>query len=174
MITISPITPEEGRACADELYHLLRDSVEGGASVGYVLPLPEEEVIHFWEDMLAELAQGQRIILVARQEGRIVGCVHLAFAQKPNATHRAEVQKLLVLQAARRQGIGRQLMLALEAEAKTAGRTLLVLDTASGDTAEPLYLKLGYQVAGVIPQFAISPDRSEIEATTFMYKLLSN
>ena len=65
--------------------------------------------------------------------------------------------KLLVHPGQRRQGIARALMQAVEAAARAHGRELLTLDTRSDDHAEPLYLSLGYQVAGRIPGYPWTP-----------------
>jgi GNAT superfamily N-acetyltransferase len=71
-----------------------------------------------------------------------VGAVQLDLAERPNALYRAEVMKLFVHRRARRQGIGRILMGAVELAAMEAGRSLLVLDTRKGDPSEQLYLSI--------------------------------
>jgi ribosomal protein S18 acetylase RimI-like enzyme len=109
---------------------------------------------------------------VARNAGRVVGSVQLALAMKPNALHRAEVQKLFVLQSQRRRGTGRALMQAVEQTARECERTLLVLDTRQGDAAEQLYRKLGYREAGIIPAYARSATGT-LDSTIFFYKALS-
>jgi len=96
--------------------------------------------------------------------------VQLAPAGKPNARHRAEVQKLLVLQAFRGQGIGKDLMRTVEAKALQLGRSLLVLDTRQGDPAETLYTRLGYVKAGVIPDYARAPSSDGLDPTVIFYK----
>jgi ribosomal protein S18 acetylase RimI-like enzyme len=89
----------------------------------------------------------------------------------PNARHRGEVMKLIVHRKGRGRGIGRGLMLAVEALALDEGRTLLVLDTRPGDAAEKLYRSLGYVPAGVIPRYARSA-RGILEDTVYLYKEL--
>ena len=111
-------------------------------------------------------------MLVARWSGRIAGTVQLEPAAQPNQQHRAEVVKLLVHPDARRRGIARALMSALEDVARLEHRTLLTLDTRTGDRAEPLYVSLGYISAGVIPRFARAPHSPELQATTIFYKEL--
>jgi ribosomal protein S18 acetylase RimI-like enzyme len=91
---------------------------------------------------------------------------------KPNGRHRAEVQKVLVHSSLRRQGLGRALMRAIEAEARACARTLLVLDTESGSGAQTLYAGEGYIVAGQIPAFAMG-NRGGYVPTTYMYKELA-
>jgi hypothetical protein len=58
-----------------------------------------------------------------------------------------------------------------EAEARAAGKTLLVLDTVTGDPAERLYEAMGWNRVGVIPNFALYPDGRPC-ATTFFWKAL--
>jgi len=90
----------------------------------------------------------------------------------PNGRHRAEISKLLVHPQARRQGIARELMQRAERRARAQGKTLLVLDTRSGDVASDLYRSLGWQVAGSIPCYAESI-AGVLDATTYMYKVLA-
>jgi hypothetical protein len=39
-----------------------------------------------------------------------------------------------------------------------------------GDAAEPLYASVGFEVAGVIPDFAWDPDGKALHATTYMFR----
>jgi GNAT superfamily N-acetyltransferase len=111
-------------------------------------------------------------VLVARLDGRIVGTVQLDPAWAPNQPHRAEVLKLLVHPDARRRGIARALMVALENLAQTQGWTLLTLDTWTGQAGEQLYRSLGYSAVGAIPRFARGSTTPELEPATIMYKEL--
>lgn len=153
------------------LVELLRDAVDGGASVGYLPPLDPAEAEAYWRGVLAALDTAHRILLVAVEDGQLVGTVQLALESRPNGSHRAEVSKLLVHSAHRRRGIGQALMRTLEDTARIAGRTTLVLDTLQGDAGEQLYRRLGYLIAGVIPQYARVGDGS-LQPTVLYYKLL--
>ena len=77
--------------------------------------------------------------------------------------------KLMVHRQARRRGIGRALMLAVEDAARSVGRSLLVLDTRCGDTAEQLYVSMGYQRAGVIPHYALNSSGT-LDDTAIFYR----
>lgn len=164
---ITSPTPAERSA----LHALLRDSVDHGASIGYLLPLEEAVVAEFWQRMFAEVAGGERILLVAEHGGAIVGSAQLALCMKPNGRHRAEVQKVLVHSAHRRRGLARELMAAIEAQAAQLSRTLLTLDTETGSAAETLYEKLGYRRVGVVPNYAGVPS-GELRTCTFFYREL--
>jgi GNAT superfamily N-acetyltransferase len=154
-----------------ELSDLLIDCVEGGASVSFMLPIARATAAEFWRGVADELVRRERILLVAENAaGRIIGSVQIIFAQAENQPHRADIAKMLVHRQARRQGIGAALLSAAELAARKAGRTLLVLDTASGD-AERLYAKLGWQRCGVIPGYALLPGGGLCD-TTFFYRTL--
>lgn len=149
---------------------LLIDSVEGGASVGFLSPMQKEEALAYWRGVREELGPGL-VMLAAHEGGRLAGSVQLAPVQKRNGRHRAEVQKLLVLRAFRGRGVGEALMRAIEEEARRLERWLLVLDTAT-PAAERLYRKLGYERAGAIPEFAES-SAGGFDATVLYYKRLA-
>jgi len=155
----------------DDLIALLQDAVDSGASVGFLPPLSRDAVSDYWRSVFADLDAGHRRLLGAKDGSRLVGAVQLELARKPNASHRAEVQRLLVLRSVRRQGIGQRLMRQLHELARQNSRTLLVLDTREGDPSELLYRKLGYTRAGVIPDYARSADGA-LDATAFYYVFL--
>jgi GNAT superfamily N-acetyltransferase len=153
------------------LSELLIDCVEGGASVGFMQPLPRDKAGAFWLGVAASVTRGERILLIAGDAaGAIVGTVQVVFASFDNQPHRADVAKMLVHRQARRRGLGAALLIAAERAALGAGRTLLVLDTASGD-AERLYLKGGWKRCGIIPEFALLPGGGLCD-TTFFYRTL--
>jgi GNAT superfamily N-acetyltransferase len=176
-IEIEDWRPQDGEACERDvamLAEVLRAVVYEGAGVSFVVPFSIEEARAFWErQVLPGVRAGLRHVLVARSGGRIVGTVQIDLAVPPNQRHRAEVLKLLVHPSARRQGIARALMVALEAVAQAEGRTLLTLDTWTGREAETLYRSLGYTAVGVIPRYARGSLTPELEAATFMYKELA-
>jgi GNAT superfamily N-acetyltransferase len=156
----------------DELADVLIDCVEGGASVSFMLPMTREKAEAFWREMSAGVAHGERMVFVAEDSaGTIVGTVQVILRQPENQPHRGDVAKMLVHRKARRQGVGEALLIAAEECARNAGKTLLVLDTAS-DAAERLYERQGWRRVGRIPDYALSPDGALL-ATTYYYKELS-
>ena len=157
-----------------ELAGLLADAVHHGASVGFVLPLADDEVGAYWRKVWADVDAGQRLLISAIDEaGRLVGSAQLALEPRANGRHRAEVQKVMVLASHRGCGIGAALMARVEAEARAHGRLLLHLDTSVGDGgATRFYDRLGYAFVGGIPDFAANPDGS-FAANAIYYKRLS-
>ena len=171
MITIEPLDENAVRAAMPALIDILRDSVAGGASVGFLPPLGEVEAAEYWRTVVTAIGDGSRLLLVARQRGEIVGTAQLDLCMRPNGRHRAEVMKVMVLRSARRRGIGRALMLALAAHARRLARTTLVLDTRQGDPSEQLYASTGWIFAGAIPGYAESAGGA-LDASAFYYRLL--
>jgi GNAT superfamily N-acetyltransferase len=158
----------------DMLGEVLHAVVHGGAGVSFFVPFSHEDACAFWRDKVLPgvRARTRRVVVARRADAQIVGTVQLDFALPPNQRHRAEVAKMLVHPTARRRGIARALMMALEDIALSEGRTLLTLDTVTGSNAEPLYRSLGYVTVGVIPRYARSALSPELESTTIMYKEL--
>jgi len=153
------------------LSDVLIDCVEGGASVSFLLPMSRAKADAFWRTIGNSVARGERVVLAAEDDaGAIVGTVQVILAQPENQPHRGDLAKMLVHRRARRRGIGAALLAAAERTALSAGKTLLVLDTASGD-AERLYLRQGWQRCGEIPNYALWPDGTPC-ATTIYFKFL--
>ena len=172
-LSIEPLAVAEMDAERDALVALLRDAVESGASVGFLPPLGDAEAAAYWATVAAGLREGSRVVLAARDdELGLVGSAQLELAMRANASHRAEVSKVMVHRRARRRGVGRALMLALEEHARRLGRTTLILDTRQGDPSEVLYRTAGWTFAGAIPGYARSATGA-LDATAFYYKLLA-
>lgn len=151
------------------LSEVLTDCVEGGASVSFMFPMTRPKAEAFWRGTSESLSRGERAVLVAEDAtGAIVGTVQLIWATPENQPHRGELAKMLVHRQARRQGVGAALLEAAERCAVSEGRTLLVLDTASGD-AERLYAREGWERVGVIPAYALWPGGGFC-ATTLFFK----
>jgi ribosomal protein S18 acetylase RimI-like enzyme len=157
-------------AAVDELADVLADCVAGGASVSFMQPYDAGDAAGFFSKVAGSVARGDTVLLAARHGGRIVGTVQLGLDTPPNQPHRADIKKLLVHRSARGMGIGAALMQQAERIARDKGRILLVLDTASG-AAERLYVRGGWQRAGIIPDYAMWPDGGFCDTTIFWKKL---
>jgi len=163
-ITVREMT-ELSESHLDELVDILIGVVADGASVGYLPPLDPASARSYWEGVI----RPGNILLVAERDGQIVGTGQLELAMRKNGNHRAEVNKVLVHPDNQRQGIGRQIMEALDDIARREGRTLLHLDTREGDGSNDLYSRIGYIEAGRIPDWARSADGT-LHTTVFYFK----
>lgn len=155
----------------DGLVDLLRESVNGGATVGFLPPLSTREAAAYWRGVREALQSGDRRLLVARRAGLVVGTAQLDLATQTNGRHRAEVAKVLVRRGMRRHGLGQRLVRAVEGAARDEGRTLLVLDTRQDEPSEAFYAAPGYRRAGVIPNYARNADGT-LHSTVLFYKEL--
>ncbi|MGL6260282.1 GNAT family N-acetyltransferase [Vibrio sp. WXL210] len=155
----------------EKLNKLLSDCIESGASVGFLTPVDELEVKLYWSSVEEDLKSGNRKLFIAYDNENIVGAVQLSLCSKSNASHRGEVEKLMVHTSARGKGISKSLMALMESAARELELSLLVLDTRLGDIASSLYRSIGYTEAGQIPNFARS-STGELEGTVYFFKLL--
>ena len=155
------------QAQLDALAGVLADCVAGGASVSYLEPFSSQDARAAFDEWADEVEHGRRLILGAFADGVLVGAVQVILALPPNQPHRAEIAKLLVHRSARGRGVAQLLMEHAEAEARAEGKTLLVLDTVTGDAAERLYARLGWTAVGVIPGYALYPDGRPCDTTVF-------
>jgi GNAT superfamily N-acetyltransferase len=167
MVEVRRLTASETREHLSVLADVLVDCVEGGASVSFMMPFSKSDAEAFYRKVADGVEAGERILLAAFTGARLVGTVQVLTALPPNQPHRADVAKLLVLRSARGSGVGRQLMEEAERHAAAEGKSLLVLDTATGGDAERLYERLNWVRVGVIPNYALFPDGTWTATTIF-------
>ncbi|WP_340374555.1 GNAT family N-acetyltransferase [Streptomyces sp. SS7] len=158
---------------AEELAALLVDTVADGASIGFLAPLDTAQALAWWRERAEGADAGRLAVWAAYDADRVIGTVSLAFPDKPNSRHRAELVKLMVHRDARGRGLGRTLLATAERAARAAGVTLLHLDTETDSPAEHLYGTAGWTRAGVIPDYAADP-AGVLRPTTLYYKRLTS
>ena len=120
-------------------------------------PLSPESASDFWDASLAAAGRGERIVLGAFHGDDLVGTVTLLLDLPPNQPHRAEIAKMMTRISHRHRGVATALLRTAEELAIAHGRTLLVLDTAVDDGASRLYERVGFTLAGTIPDYALKP-----------------
>jgi len=153
------------------LVELLLDAVKNGASVGFMADLDVEQAYAWCDGLKTDLESNSLLLWVVVENEKVLASAQLSLCQKPNGLNRAEVQKLLVREHARRRGLGQQLMSALEQAALQHKRGMLFLDTEAGSPAEDFYKALGYTRAGEIPDYACDPNGT-YRPTALYYKVL--
>jgi ribosomal protein S18 acetylase RimI-like enzyme len=172
-IRIQSLSGHELDTHADALAAIMAQTVNDGAAIGFMQPFSKADGRAFFDSQVfPDVRAGRRRLIIAWLDGVPVGSVQLIVALPPNQPHRSEVAKMMVAPAARRRGVGRALMAAVDEAARAAGKKLITLDTRTGDVAEPLYRAAGFVEAGVIPGYALDPDGKSLHATTYMYRTL--
>jgi hypothetical protein len=154
-IKIAPL--KTSPAICTALSEILIEVVANGGSVSFMHPLAQEAADSFWRDSLEAADRGERIVLGAFDGAQLVGTVTLLLELPPNQPHRAEIAKMMTRVTHRGRGVATALMRTAERMAVERGRTLLVLDTAVEDGASRLYERLGFNLTGVIPNYALKP-----------------
>jgi GNAT superfamily N-acetyltransferase len=167
MVHVRELNAPEGRRHLGDLAEVLFDCVDGGASVSFMWPYTRSDAEGFFARVVAGVEAGDRILLAAFDGEKLVGTVQILTSMPRNQPHRAEVAKLLVHRSARGKGVGAALMRAVEEHAKAIGKTLLMLDTATGGDAERLYQRMNWTRAAVIPNYAMFPDGRWCDTTIF-------
>jgi len=169
--TVRVVASTELEDLLPPLVELLRESVHGGASLGFLPPLTPHEARRYWLSLGTELRGGSRLLFAAYVADRLVGSGQLALPSWPTARHRAELNKVMVATALRGHGIGRRLLQAIHDRAWQRGRSLLLLNARRGDPAEAFYNRLGYRKVGVIPGYAVGA-AGETYDNVAMYRVL--
>ncbi len=160
-----------GEGDVDALAALLVDTVAANGSVGFMHPLDVGDAAAFWDGALQSSARGERIVLCAWLDARLVGTGSLLLVSAPSQPHRAELTKVMTTTQARGAGVGAALVGALERAALDRGRRLLTLDASLVDGAAAFYRRLGYHTAGDIPGYAYKP-LGGLAATRVLWKQL--
>jgi GNAT superfamily N-acetyltransferase len=148
---------------------LLVDAVESGAGVNFVAGVTTAEAAAWWDERREAVRTGLITPFLALDGDRVVGSVLLIRSPNPNAPHRAEIGKVLVMRTHRRRGIAAALMDAAEDKARADGRWLLMLDTVTGSAADSMYRALGWTAFGIVPHHSLLTDGTPAD-TTFFWK----
>lgn len=158
------------------LCDLLIDGVHRGASLGFLAPLSRYAALAYWQGVFARLGPHHSLWIAcapsnSRAGEQLLGAVQLSLCPRANAHHRGEVQGLMVHSRARSRGVASLLMARLECAAAAQARTLLVLEAPSGSQAEAVYIHLGWQRAGEIPDYDASAD-GNLQGAALYFKRL--
>jgi N-acetylglutamate synthase-like GNAT family acetyltransferase len=102
----------------------------------------------------AILAQPDQGLFVAEQDGTVVGFVHVFARLALEIAPCAQIQALVVAEAARRTGAAQRLVAAVEVWARAHGLTWLSLYCTTGrDAAHGFYPAAGFEAASTATRF---------------------
>lgn len=170
-MSVRIVGADEFDALVPELAKILIDAVDSGAGVSFMAPLAGAEAEAYWWSLKPGIAEGKTVLFTAPDDGKVDGTVQLIRAWAPNQPHRCDLAKLLVHRRARRQGLGTELVKALEAEARRLGLKLITFDSVAGSHADRFYQRLGFTRVGEIPGYAYS-GHGVLDATAIFYRKL--
>ena len=166
------VTPSEADDICGSLAAVHLDALRSGMALGALDTMGLATLERSYREVVASLAEAERILLVGEEGDEIVAMAQLVFSGATNADHRAEVQRVGVASRKRGRGIGRQLMEALEEAALESRLTLLWLTTHDGTEACDFYEAVGYTKLGVMPDYSRRPDGT-LWPGAFYFKMLS-
>nr|ABX82663.1 putative acetyltransferase [Trichoderma hamatum] len=182
-INIVRFSPSEHDKFLPAIIQMHIDCIESdGALLRFHPPFTHEKrqkMESFWKARLSQISTGHRITLIAlvsldgKQEVDIAGIVELGMTEADTGPFRGDLEMLMVSPRYRRRGLASKLIDKLEEIAKEEKRTLLLLSTDIGSTAEKhLYPRRGYVLMGTIPNYGISPTDGSLKDGAFFYKQL--
>jgi GNAT superfamily N-acetyltransferase len=130
----------------------------------FLPPLDASVIEKWWREQISDPLTTTFVTLAGGSSDEatptVTGCVmlHTPFSQTEPFT--GEVRKLIVSPDARKQGIAKRLMGALEVEAVKMERPMLCLSTEVGSPAESVYPRLGYTRVSLDRGDAVTPLQS--------------
>jgi len=167
---IRTVRPDEFPSLVPALVDLLIDTVDDGASLGFIAPVVPAAAWKYWIGLVPEFAAGSRVLVGVFCDGHIAGSAQLWLPSLPNARHRADVQKVFIARTLRGRGVGAALMAALHECARQRDRTLLLLN-ARRNVADRFYKPLGYREVGVIPGYSLGSNGARIDTASLYLQL---
>lgn len=153
----------------EQLADIMVATVAAGGSVNFMHPMARADALAFWTRALAAAERGERVVLGAWDGEVLAATVSLVLDLPPNQPHRAEIAKLMTRPDYRGRGAASELLTSAEILARDHGRWLLTLDTAVEGGATDFYRRHGYQLAGTIPDYALTP-HGELSGASFFWK----
>ena len=172
MLRFRRVDPSEADALCAGLADIHLDALNVGMALGALDTMSRSALERWYYRVVAGLADRERVLVVAEEEGQLCGMAQLVFSGATNADHRAEVQRVGVATDARGRGIGRSLMANVEQVADEYHVTLLWLTTHADTEACAFYEAVGYTRLGTMPNYSRRPDGT-LWPGAFYFKELS-
>lgn len=156
-----------------EFEELLRDAVESGGTVGFILPMTEDKLDRYWSGVARDLESGERELLAAFVDGKVVGALQISYEKAESVRHRADLQKLMVHSAHRRIGAAKALLFTAFQRMPLLGLAMYTITTLTDGPAETLVRGLGFTRYGVMPHYGVLPT-GELHDASMHYISIAN
>ena len=145
----------------DDMLEFINSLVEEGAEIMATEMKTREEEIDWLAGHLSAIEKDRKVAIIAEVDGRFIGQVE--FTPKGGYSRHVGVLGIAIRDGYRDVGIGTELMMEAEVQAKRMGLEIMALEVfASNSRARHVYEKLGYLVVGREPK-AILKDRAYID-----------
>ena len=72
-----------------EFEGILKDAVEVGGTVGFLLPMTEDKLDRYWRGVARDVEAGERELLAAIENGSVIGALQIAYEKAESVRHRA-------------------------------------------------------------------------------------
>ena len=141
-----------------EFESLLKDAVEVGGTVGFLLPITADKLDRYWSGVARDVEAGERELLAALEHGKVIGAVQIAYEKAESVRHRADLQKLIVHSSEHRRGVARALLVDALERMHALGVAMYTITTFKEGPAEDLVRSLLFTRFGTMPHYGLTPD----------------
>jgi len=133
----------------DDILELINELIEEEAMIGDDKPTTRDLQVDHHAERMKDIESGRSVVIITEADGKAVG---MANARKRGGRlrHMAGLG-VFVRRTYRSQGIGSEMMMELETQAKNMGVEVLYLEVYSISPAVDLYRRLGYTEYGKLP-----------------------
>jgi predicted N-acetyltransferase YhbS len=159
------LDPELTPALRSEIVSLWARVSNAGGAVGFVPPVAEDDVRPEMDKYVAAIAQGRTRLLVATEDGRVVGTAFFSFNTHRLMRHWCWLYTVMVDPSCQGRGFGAELMREVERTGRGMGLEGLRLGCRGGAGLERFYASVGYKEVGRVPsaiRVAPGDDRDDI------------
>ncbi len=154
-----------------EFEWLLGDAINDGGCVGFLLPVQADKLDRYWNGVAREMEAGEREVMAALENGRVIGALQIAYEKAESVRHRADLQKLIVHSTERRRGIARALLVHALERMPALGLVMYTITVAKAGPAEMLVRSLLFTRYGVMPHYGLTPDGKLHDASQYYISL---
>jgi acetyltransferase len=141
-----------------EFEWLLKDAVEVGGTVGFLLPMTPDKLDRYWSGVARDMEAGERELLAALEGGKVIGALQIYYQKAESTSHRADLQKLIVHSSEHRRGIARALLVDALERMPALGVMMYTITTFKEGAAEDLVRSLLFTRFGMMPHYGLTPD----------------
>lgn len=134
----------------DDLLELHNELVEEEAMIGGDKTISRDQQVDRHAETMKDVESGRSIVIIAEAKGKVVGMTN-AKKRGGRLSHTAGLG-VFVQKTHRDQGIGSEMMVELEIQAKRKGVEVLFLEVYSTSPAVEIYRRMEYKEYGRLPR----------------------